>query len=619
MANLDDIFAKYQGTQFGANTLENQARQVRAAEPTYKVNKARELALNMIPFGKILDKATMGDDVSGKEILTEAALTAIPYVGKLGKAAKVAKATKVGLGFTDSFRAARAGVKEAAELGGRRLAQEGAEGAAKVGFGQKLQAEARGLAPASKVGSKTLSAKDSAAANQYLNTITKAKRPSKALADLESHLSNVSTKIGSTVQAGNRALSRTELQSLRKTAEAAVDSVPGMKLEKPLIKDYLDDIVKNGDHVSLHDYRKMLDEQINYNSPNVTPKIQQALKAVRESIDKFQTGEINGLKGLNKEYSQGKKVLPFVQARVRSPKGVNLPVATKLGGVSVGGEVGDTAKAALGGLLSGAPRRLGPVGKAAQTLRHLRPVAAQAGVRAAADAMGLRSPEDAQAAVDPSELVPPEGVGADTGSIGTELQNAVGDGSEVIYDPKTGQYSVENKNQLDDSAIDGLLQQALSAPDAKTQKQQFDLIAQLLSIRKAMTPASKSGKKTEAQVAREDAASIASDALADLEGGGIATGPITPKIEEFKSIFNAGDEKTVTFNRKISALKASIAKARAGTSFTPNEEKLLNQYAPKIGDSEQQLRTKLRYIQQVFADHEDEMQPETVEELVGAE
>lgn len=110
----------------------------------------------------------------------------------------------------------------------------------------------------------------------------------------------------------------------------------------------------------------------------------------------------------------------------------------------------------------------------------------------------------------------------------------------------------------------------------------------------------KTEKLTEAQQARADVGSLSSQALRALETGQVKTGPIAPRFENLKSVFNAGDEQTVAFNTLLASIKATIAKARAGTSFTPNEEKLLNQYTPNVGDSEQQLRVKLQGLQQLF-------------------
>ncbi len=47
----------------------------------------------------------------------------------------------------------------------------------------------------------------------------------------------------------------------------------------------------------------------------------------------------------------------------------------------------------------------------------------------------------------------------------------------------------------------------------------------------------------------------------------------------------------------VGNIKATIAKMRGGTSFTPNEEALLNQYTPTINDNEAVIRTKLKGLQ----------------------
>jgi hypothetical protein len=110
-------------------------------------------------------------------------------------------------------------------------------------------------------------------------------------------------------------------------------------------------------------------------------------------------------------------------------------------------------------------------------------------------------------------------------------------------------------------------------------------------------------KPTEAETARKEAKSLIDNAVTTLESGAINVGPMGmgSRLEQFLGKFDAGDEATLQFNANIAALKASIAKARAGTSFTPNEEKLLNQYTPNVGDSVQQLKTKLTNLQEIFS------------------
>lgn len=105
---------------------------------------------------------------------------------------------------------------------------------------------------------------------------------------------------------------------------------------------------------------------------------------------------------------------------------------------------------------------------------------------------------------------------------------------------------------------------------------------------------------SQAQQQRDDLAYMVQEATDQFSSTNPKTGPLAPQIEELKSTFNAGDPATIQFDRTISGLKAAIAKARAGTSFTPNEEKLLNNYAPAIGDSRQQIMFKLMGLQSML-------------------
>ena len=111
-------------------------------------------------------------------------------------------------------------------------------------------------------------------------------------------------------------------------------------------------------------------------------------------------------------------------------------------------------------------------------------------------------------------------------------------------------------------------------------------------------------KKTEGQRARDEAHQLTNKAIQQLSQGSVDTGWIGAKIQGTKEFLGKGDPETLGFNTTVSALKAAIAKARAGTSFTPNEEKLLNAYAPKAGDTGQQLETKLLSLKQVFEEAE---------------
>lgn len=104
------------------------------------------------------------------------------------------------------------------------------------------------------------------------------------------------------------------------------------------------------------------------------------------------------------------------------------------------------------------------------------------------------------------------------------------------------------------------------------------------------------------QQAASDVQKLTANAMQQLQSGAIKTGPfgILGKLEQAKGAINMADPATLQFNTTVANLMATIARARAGTAFTPNEQKLLEQYTPHIGDSYQQLVTKLNALQQQF-------------------
>jgi hypothetical protein len=115
-----------------------------------------------------------------------------------------------------------------------------------------------------------------------------------------------------------------------------------------------------------------------------------------------------------------------------------------------------------------------------------------------------------------------------------------------------------------------------------------------------LSGAGSQGKLTEQQQATSDTSFLVDKALNDLETKKIKTGFVEAPLENLKAKFGAADQDTLDFNVSLGSLKATLAKARAGTSFTPNEEALLNTYTPTAGDSAQELKTKLTGLKQLL-------------------
>jgi murein DD-endopeptidase MepM/ murein hydrolase activator NlpD len=65
--------------------------------------------------------------------------------------------------------------------------------------------------------------------------------------------------------------------------------------------------------------------------------------------------------------------------------------------------------------------------------------------------------------------------------------------------------------------------------------------------------------------------------------------------------FGKGSQQEQMLRSYIGNLQATIAKERGGTSFTANEQALLEQYAPTINDSPQVIQSKLAALKQYFS------------------
>jgi hypothetical protein len=70
----------------------------------------------------------------------------------------------------------------------------------------------------------------------------------------------------------------------------------------------------------------------------------------------------------------------------------------------------------------------------------------------------------------------------------------------------------------------------------------------------------------------------------------------------FAKNFGWGTEQGETNRNIISNVKGTIAKLRGGTSFTPNEQALLEAYTPTINDSDMVIRTKLKNLTDFIAE-----------------
>lgn len=162
----------------------------------------------------------------------------------------------------------------------------------------------------------------------------------------------------------------------------------------------------------------------------------------------------------------------------------------------------------------------------------------------------------------------------------------------TTQDTITQQPDVTQQSKYTLEQLGQMYNNATMAGDTKA----ADRIKEMYVMQKDVESLSGGGKKTDKQISEDAVQKLAKEATT-LLASGIKTGMVAGPLEQQKARLGMADQKTLDFNTMIGGLKATIAKARAGTSFTPNEEKLLNTYVPVVGDSKQQLETKLRLLQ----------------------
>jgi hypothetical protein len=367
------------------------------------------------------------------------------------------------------------------------------------------------------------------------------------------------------------------------------------KLAEQAVDDVLDDVIaKDGSKkltsIALFEAKQKLNaiaqkisEKMDKGG-NVTPR-EEVLSASRDALDKVIANNHPDVKNLTMAQSR-----LFDSARSLSSARSNPPVLRAMG-TSIPAVVTTGGKVASGKIVENTGKLMSKAGKMIPDVPMNYPVGqASARIIPAIDNLN-NDPQNSQQNVNDNSTN-----GQANGQLnGGEYDSQV-DSPNTILAPK-----VLNPYGASIDELGQLLTMALASGD-KTASEQLTAMYKLeLDNATRQEKANSPVKRTEAQQASFDAQELAKLAISQLDEGGIKTGPIDPRIEQFKAIGNMGDQKTLDFNNSISQIKATIAKARAGTSFTPNEEKLLNQYTPQVGDSDQQLRTKLNGLVSFFA------------------
>jgi len=309
--------------------------------------------------------------------------------------------------------------------------------------------------------------------------------------------------------------------------------------------------------------RKEIDTNLigwNANPESAIPGATQIAKAARAEISNALKTANPALKSLNSQYSKALDVIDLSAAASKTPKGIKVPGV--LG--SIGGNTTQSVKAGVGNLMNTAAGRVSSItGQIPQEL--VGATMRQAGGRALiGQPATLDEAVMQQSSTDTPWYKSPTTTAATTGEISSPYPKEA-----LMYDMQR---------------------------DPTNAEKYIDYYNQIENIYGSTTDT----KLSEAQQARVDVKDLIGQSIGMLSSGNVKSGIIAGPLEQLKSRVGMADQPTLDFNTTISNLKATIAKARAGTSFTSGEKKMLEEYTPNVGDSEQQLATKLMLLQRMF-------------------
>lgn len=298
-------------------------------------------------------------------------------------------------------------------------------------------------------------------------------------------------------------------------------------------------------------------------------------------------------KTLNQDFSHGMIAQDIIGQTARVPKGISAPIVGKVGPKlqqRVAGVVAGTGRQATQGLAPATTRleqalRYGGQGRAPL-------VTGTAAERIAGlQALGPAGIARGVAAAVPSAVKRQALVRLAGGALGTAEptvtdEQALVESTQPQAAPVVNPYPVEN--MLYDVSRDP--------------KNSSKYIAIFNTVQANIKEQTKTAQLTEAQQTRVDVTNLVDQVRGMLDAGGVKIGPggVLGKIEMAKAQLGAGDPKTVDFYTMLGNLTATIARSRGGTSFTANEQRLLNRYTPNEGDSEQQIRSKLNNLAKMF-------------------
>lgn len=494
--------------------------------------------------------------------------------GNYGKASagnEIAKQALIqgGLGLAGEGAGAIVGRVGSSLLG--KIAPKAAKGVDEAGnllqrAGKNVGHSSRGVRAGVKVpGSEALGVADAAGVNQFLNQVgVKAGSAAKQLGQLEKVHGGWQSELAGVLSASNRTLAPAELKALKNTlTQRVIDNVPGA-VDSPALKQGLDFISRAKDIKGLNAAISKLDTGISYvaNPDAATAVAQQVTKSLRSGLREGVSELVPGTSELNGLLSQSHSAQDLLKAAARNPEGVRI-LGNKLGGEAIQSLASKTGSALE--TIGNAP------GRAAQGLLGAmsNPVVKTAGRAITQSRFHPTTPDAVEAAPDEA----------------------------LLDEPVTDVPAEDTSGGID---VNALVQQALSAPDAKTQKEQLSLIKELLAIREMTAPASKT-KPLSAEASKQKANTRSGLKALDQLESEIAKDKNLPLKD---SLPGGNLIRAVSGSQGFHAAREEIidvlARLRTGAAISKDEEIRFKSALPTAFDSPQTVAQKIARYRELF-------------------
>lgn len=497
--------------------------------------------LGLLPGGSLIDKGIRGEQITGGDIATEAALSLVPF--GLGKIAKGAKGLR---GANAANSAAKPGILNRISTGAK-----------------DIDARASGLGVGQKLSGSTITPQRSQELYDFARSRgVKAGSPMRQSRQAESLLKGTTTSLDDLLGTINRPTVPGELTTLADEAMAKVAGNAAVTGSTKTLGKFSDKISKATDIKDLEAIRREADD-LAYSATGAkkTSAAAQA-KAVRETIDNFVSGMSKDYKLAKGDYRNAKDLLELTSRSV-GKGGIDI-FGNKVGSSVVPAAIskGSSILSKVGGGTSGNGIMSNPVAKF---------LAPQAGVRVGADVLGLRSGE---------EPAP-----------GTDAMNALGAPQTSPITPNgTGSIYTQEAAAAD-------IQRDL----AETGGENMDKYMKLYEF---MNPVS-SEKPLSAEASKVlSNANSGLDSLSQLQGmiqeGGVPLGTVLPGRDLLGGL-GANILGTSGFDTAAKNITDVITRLRTGAALTESEEAFYKSQLPQAFDPPEVQAQKMQMFQDLFS------------------